>query len=112
MKCLRRFIERGRKGYTREDLWSFDNFLSNLIANGLTEFKENCHGYPSKDMTWEEWMSTLDEMIDCFREQTRSMENLTGENLVGAWRKRHECQKEKLHRGLQLLERFWYDLWD
>lgn len=113
IKILRKFIERGRKGYCFEDLWSFDYWLSKLIANGLREFKQNCTSYPSEGITWEQWMAILDEMIECFDEQARDIENLpSGKGSMEMWNERMKVKKTKLHRGLQLLERYWYDLWD
>ena len=58
----------------------------------------------------EEWMTTLDEMIECFEEQARSLNNIGGENFMDNWRKRREVQKKKLHRGLELLGKYWWDL--
>lgn len=109
---LRRFIERGCKGYCYEDLWEFNNWLSNLIANGLREFKQNCHTYPNDCDNWEEWMAILGEMIECFEEQSKNIENLPDKNLIETWNKRRAYKKEKLHRGLKLLEKYYYDLWD
>ena len=110
---IRIFLERGRKGYATSDLWSFDNWLSKLIANGLREFKLNCHSYPNDVDDWEEWVKILDEMIECFEEQTRDIEvNLKTEDFLEHWYKRHELQRQKLHRGLELLERYYYDLWN
>ena len=110
---LRKFIERGRKGFTKEDMWSFDNWLSGLIARGLREFKACCHSYPNDLNDWQEWAIILDEMIECFEEQTRGIENLPrGENLLETYNKRMEIKRQKLHRGLELLGRYYYDLWD
>lgn len=116
MRWLKRFWERGRKGYCYEDLWSFEYWLSNLIASGLREFKANCHGYPTDIDDWETWMAILDEMIECFTDQTRSIDNLLGtpdqpvnsEGYHEAFRKK----KERLHRGFELLEKYYYALWD
>ena len=109
---LRKFIERGRKGYCYEDLWSFDNWLSKLIAEGLREFKKNCDTYPNDLDDWDKWMAVLDEMIECFEEQGRGIDNLPQQDFMEHWGKRREHQKERLHRGLELLERWYYDLWD
>ena len=109
LRPLLRFIERGRKGYCQEDLWGFDYWLSELIANGLKAFKKNCHGYPSDGISWEEWMKTLDEMIECFEEQRRTYDNILDPSKSKEHRR---ARKEKLHRGLELLERYWWDLWD
>lgn len=108
---IRRFIERGRKGYTREEMWSFDNWLSDLIARGLKEFKENTHTYPNDIDDWEEWMRVLDEMIECFEEQGREIEMNTVD-FIEQWNKRKKNKKQKLSRGMELLERYYFDLWD
>ena len=111
IRAIRRAYDRARKGYCYEDLWSFDNWLSKLIANGLREFKAECHGYPNDVDDWDEWMSILDEMIECFEEQTRGIDNLNGD-FIERFKNRQELKKKKLHRGLELLERYYYDLWD
>lgn len=112
-KSIRKFIERGRKGYCYEDMWEFDNWLSKLIANGLREFKANCHSYPSEGVTWEEWMAILDEMIECFEEQARGIENLPrGADFMKVWEARIAHRKKKLSRGFKLLQKYYYDLWD
>ena len=58
-------------------------------------------------------MLVLDEMIECFEEQSRDIENnnITG-NFLETYNKRLELKKTKLHRGLELLEKYYYDLWD
>ena len=112
IRSIRRFWERGRKGYCFEDLYSFDHWLSKTIARGLREFKQNCHSYPNDIDNWEEWMTVLDEMIECFEKQTRGIGNIGGGDLMERWKKRQENKKIKLHRGLELLEKYWWDLWD
>lgn len=108
---IKEFIERGRKGYTRRDLWNFDEWLSKLIANGLRELRKNCHGYPNDIDNWEDWMKVLDEMIECFEEQNRRIDNID-KDFLNTFNKRAENKKAKLHRGLELLERYYFDFWD
>ncbi len=110
-ESIREFIERGRKGYCSKDLWDFDSWLSSLIARGLREFKQTCSSYPNDIDDWDKWMSTLDEMIECFEEQDRGITNLSA-NFKVTYNKRMAIKKAKLHRGLELLERYWWDLWD
>lgn len=110
-ESIKTFVERGHKGYCSSDLWSFDNWLSSLIARGLREFKQNCHGYPNDIDDWDKWMGVIDEMIECFEEQNRNIDNI-GENFMEAYGKRMANKRAKLHRGLELLERYFYDLWD
>lgn len=108
---IKKFIERGRKGYCYSDLWEFDNWLSSLIARGLREFKQNCYSYPNDIDDWDKWMMVLNEMIDCFEEQSRKIENINN-NFMETYNKRMAIKKMKLHKGLKLLEKYYYDLWD
>ena len=112
MRTIRRFIERGRKGYCHEDMWSFDYWLSDLITRGLKEFKASCHTYPSQDVTWEEWQDILDEMISCFEIQNRGIDNLPAKEFLKIHEERMIQKKVALNRGLELLEKYYYDLWD
>ena len=112
IRAIKRSFERFRKGYCYADLWQFDYWLSHLIANGLREFKRNCHTYPNDCDDWEEWQKILDEMIECFDEQWRGIENLSGRDFMETYNKRQNNKKAKLHRGLELLEKYYYDLWD
>jgi len=116
IKSIKMFIERGRKGYCLEDLWSFDNFLSDFLARALREFKQQSHCYPHDLNNWEEWMAIVDEMIECFEDQNRGIDNLLGAlgqpvNSDGYFKAQIK-KREKLHRGMELLEKYYYDLWD
>jgi len=113
IKAIRRFIERGRKGYCYEDLWSWDYFFSKLIARSLKDFRQIVHGYPTDVKTFEDWLKILDEIIDCFEEQTRSdSDNTVDEGYLKRLKEREKYKQEKLHKGLQILEKYYYRLWD
>ena len=43
---IKYFIQRGRKGYSKRDIWSFDRHLSDIIINGLKDLKEIVHASP------------------------------------------------------------------
>jgi hypothetical protein len=47
------------------DRWNVDNYLADVIANALREFKAVEAGYPG-DSTEDEWNSELDAMIAGF----------------------------------------------
>jgi len=111
-RALRRFWERGTKGYCYEDMWNFDSWLSATIARGLREFKAATNTYPNDINNWEEWQAVLSEMIECFEEQNRDTSNLPRDNFVEQYQARMANKKQKLHRGLELLEKYYFDLWD
>ena len=112
IRWLKRFWERGTKGYCYEDLWEFDHFLSRFLVRALREFKANCHTYPNDIGDWETWQKTLDEMIECFDEQARNIDNLLGVDRIELWNKKLEERKAKIHRGFELLGKYYHDLWD
>lgn len=97
-KC---FIERGKKGYSIEDVWGFDTYLANVIAGGTKRLREINHGHPT-DLTNEEWLKILDEISNAFVKYNKEMDEVelyAKENLAGtgAW---------------GLLQEWFPDLWD
>lgn len=64
---IKYFIQRGKRGYSDRDLWSYDHFLASIIGNGLKQLAETTHGWPdSKFETFEEWQAELTKIGDAF----------------------------------------------
>lgn len=64
---IKYFIQRGRRGYSDRDLWSYDHFLADIIGNGLKQLAKTTHGWPdSKFETFEEWQAELNKISDAF----------------------------------------------
>lgn len=40
------FLQRGRRGWSDEDLWGFDHHLAEVIASGLRALADRTHGWP------------------------------------------------------------------
>ena len=59
------FIQRGRQGYSTEDTWSFDSYLAEVIAGGLTELRGRNISHPMR-FSPEEWLDILDKIIAGF----------------------------------------------
>ena len=67
---IKRFWQRGRKGWCYEDVWSVDNYLSKIIPEMLDELRHQNHGWPGEPMTFEEWNGDgglIDQMANGFR---------------------------------------------
>jgi len=43
---IKYFIQRGKRGYSYRDVWSFYYYLTNVIIGGLKELQKNVHGFP------------------------------------------------------------------
>jgi hypothetical protein len=85
-------------------LWNLDGALSQIIADGIGEFRKNLHGYPvdfaslsAPTGTMEEWEAILEEMESGFR----------------SWKGGYDDEEdEKLNRSLELLSKWFMALWD
>ena len=43
---IKYFIQRGKKGYSKRDVWEFSYYLSDVIVKGLTDLKKMAHAVP------------------------------------------------------------------
>lgn len=71
MCAVRNFIERGRRGWHREDLWAFDHHIARVIAGGLRELAEVSHGYPGDEEfptfeSWQAWLRDTADMLEAW----------------------------------------------
>ena len=68
---IRYAFQRAMKGYCDYDLWDVDTFHTNLIIDGLTDFKKDNNGFPGEFLDLpdgaEKWDSIIDEIILHFR---------------------------------------------
>jgi hypothetical protein len=109
--CLERgglSMQRARRGFSDEDVWSFDAYLAGVLAGGLKALRDNLHGCPPElcsddDETWADegvkrWQAILDEMIVGFAQWAD--ENTDRE------------RTPEVERSLELLVKWWGHLWD
>lgn len=69
------FIQRGRRGWSDRDIWSFDLYLCKIIEGGLNDLAKNNHGCPSeyfdenkKDNECWKWEIQLELISNGFKE--------------------------------------------
>ena len=63
--CIERWYERARYGVCHKDVWNFDAYLADVIANGCRYLKNKAYGYPGCPgaETPEEWNEVLEHLI-------------------------------------------------
>lgn len=61
---IKSFIQRGKKGYSKRDVWGFDYYLSDIIVKGLKDLKEMAHGYPCGEIVGVQSIDIEDEDED------------------------------------------------
>ena len=127
-------FQRAKYGYCDMDLWSLFYTLGNYIASTTQELKCRTHGYPL-DCTEDEWMEILQQISNSFylatNEEcwTNPYEEEVGFGYIPP-EDRTPIQKEALNKwiekeiendwlmnirlqeGFQLLNKWFYHLWD
>ena len=48
VRMIRRFLQRGRRGYSDEDLWDLQHYLSCILADALPRLADTGRGYPCR----------------------------------------------------------------
>ncbi len=116
---LRRFWQRGRSGWCREDVWSVDGYLSRIIPEMLDELRKNNHSWPGPPMTDEEWNGDgglLDQMAQAFRANAKACNMEYMEENERYDREKHAPIEAALmkqsKKGLKLFVKYYNELWD
>jgi hypothetical protein len=73
------YVERARRGYSSQDLWSFDYHLARVIAGGLRDLAERAHGYPcdfpGEHEGWQAWLRDKAEWFEWYKRDEPDPEN-------------------------------------
>jgi hypothetical protein len=128
LKKIKYFIQRGRRGYSDEDIWDFHDYLCSILIPVLKEFSKKNMGCPgefwdkeSKNDECHKWSETLEEMSQGF-EAAQALMNMqyfkmkkNEEN--GCWTRendeeKHKLLTEKYNRGMKLFSENFMSLWD
>lgn len=74
-RAVKRFYQRGKRGWADEDLWNFDAYLASVISGGLHGLADIAHGFPSDLREFEDkqeveelfqaWVDSLHRNADC-----------------------------------------------
>jgi len=124
---IKYFIQRGRRGYSDEDLWDFDSYLSSMIAPALRHLAKKSFGCPSdlydKDKKNDEchrWKEILEEMAQGF-DAVRSLKGTgilhyekqdNGALKITVDENRQKNLSDKFNKGMQLFSQYFLGLWD
>lgn len=128
---IRRFWQRGVRGWANSDCWSLDYSLAKVITDTVKYLRDNSHGYPT-GLTPAKWRAILDKIIYTFEiSQKISEDNLY---LIEDNKERQKWQKtlknikrkhgpngsrcmsireiKKYNEGWENFREFYHNLWD
>jgi len=101
---IKKFIQRGKRGWSDEDTWDFDNYLSEVISGGCKHLANNLNSYPN-GLTEKKWKEILLSISD----NIMGTEKADGMNIkYDDYKELEKRQKE----ALKLLTKYYLDLWD
>ena len=116
-------IIRGVYGWSPYDVWDMDCYLLKILPEMLTYFAYHHYGYPfamtqdgdKKDEGAERWTQKLLEMAEYFRQADESnLKDLEKEVLDDkmTYKEFEKHMGDNLHKGMEELEKYFYNLWD
>ena len=94
-----RFLQRGKKGYAKSDVWDMDMYLASLISHMLKELRESTTSSPT-NIDYNEWKKILFNIEKAFREYIEYKD------------KDKEIDIEKIKKNMRKLIDHFEDLWD
>jgi hypothetical protein len=132
---VKKFYQRGVRGWSDEDTWSFDHYLTRVIVGGLAQLKEDAHGYPAllepdpsldalgglcidgpgHDVGMVRWRGILQEMITGFAADSLLQDSVQFTIEGGELYRDHELEAKLIaarSRGFDLFKEYYGALWD
>lgn len=133
------FIQRGKRGWSEEDVWGMHHYLTDVLIGMLTEYRRVKHGYPSPldgrtgdyEDDMEKWDNILGEMIEGFTilrkvdtcgehleygqevpDSIRSSMEQSMRKTYPKWRFTTKEEEAKVKRSFDLLFQYYRSLWD
>lgn len=107
------FVQRGRRGYSDQDVWGWYSYIARTNAGALRTLAENKMGHPI-GMTMEGWRGRLLKMADGFQAVIDDENDYTSYKRLS--RKEYKgllCRrKQRLLAGLKLYREHFQSLWD
>lgn len=108
-RAITRFIQRGRRGYATEDLWSLDLYLAWWLPDAIRYYKTG-HGWPSREeaATFDDWIGITEKMAQGFE----AHDTLVRLGYDYKDPKARASLMETREEGLALFVKWFGDLWD
>jgi len=127
-RLVKRVIQRGKRGWSDEDTWGLDYHLAPVIRDSVTFLRNNHHGHPA-DLTDQQWIETLSEIIYTFDTATKILnDEWVGLQNIKGWKwALHEEHVQRLsknfhvmtyeetkryEKGWRLFQKYFFNLWD
>jgi len=127
LKEIKYFIQKGKRGFSDRDLWSFDDYLCEIIPPALRQLAKRSYGCPGD--LWDKkrvndecykWKEILEEMAQGFEaaqqiidvKYFKNVKQKDGYYTHEIDRKKQKLLTEKYDKGMKLFVEYFLSLWD
>jgi len=121
-RYIKHFTQRGKRGWSDRDTWSFGGYLSRVISEGVDHLRKISCGYPSNVKSSEKWDEILFKISKSYKLIYECLEDdrqLYSERLLKAdpelAKKLSMISKEEqkqIDEGKELFKKYVENLWD
>lgn len=117
---LKRFIQRGKRGYSYRDAMSLHHYVAKIIASIARNMADKGISYPGTQEvpTFEAWQKVLREMADSFdaacadRDMPEDFLNRSQEERREFYEQEKKGKEAARDRAIELFGKHFFDLWD
>jgi hypothetical protein len=107
-RTIKRFVQRGRRGWADEDLWSLDSWLARVISDSTLKLTEYVGGYPNELNSVDEWRQILEKISDGFKNHLL----LTDILYLSDHPDEEQALRDSSDEAMKLFGKYFSDLWD
>ncbi len=105
---IKKFIQRGKRGWSDEDTWDFDSYLSEVISSGCKHLADITISYPT-GMGFRKWKRILNKIS---KDIVAPIEFDNSVSNMGNYNQQSKEAYKKQSEALKLLVKHFNDLWD
>lgn len=111
-KEIKWFIQRGKRGYADSDVWDLHYYLTDIIPPAIRQLRDETSGYPDNPFHKEGCFPNMRSWKKVLTVMANKLE--AGNQVANSdYTKRQRIQAEKdFKEGFQLLEKYFFNLWD
>ena len=110
VRPIRRFVQRGRRGWCDEDAGVINGWLSGVLPDVLDRLRRNADGWPGEPMTFEQWAGD-GGVIDQIAQGFRAAHAISKLDYGGPGESTYEELRSEFDHGFELLKRWYCALW-
>jgi hypothetical protein len=103
------YKQRVERGFSYQDLWNFDWYLSHLCEKAFIELRDTCHGWPGEPMTFDEWLDIHTKIAEAFKAK-RAQHDIDYQR--EDWREERDRLEAQWREGMELFTEYYGGFWD